>query len=164
MKFRSPFPMNRSASVGFGPPRNASGYRGIPSGRVCSPPPVSGDTTKDRPYTLSLSRWHKVAERLARSYTELTQAARNALTNTQVNGFPWPRPTVCLALITAKRKPGSATRLYVSWPLASYAASTTRTSNVTLSQFRTAPKIAARLSMLGLPLGESMRCRLLLGL
>ena len=38
-------------------------------------------------YTLSLSRWHKVAERLARNYTELTQAARNALNNTQVGGF-----------------------------------------------------------------------------
>lgn len=38
-------------------------------------------------YTMSLSRWHKVAERLARSYAELTQAARNALTNTQVGGF-----------------------------------------------------------------------------
>jgi hypothetical protein len=38
-------------------------------------------------YTLSLSRWHKVAERLARNYTELTQAVRNTLTNTQVNGF-----------------------------------------------------------------------------
>lgn len=42
--------------------------------------------------------------------------------------------------------------------------STTRTSNVTLSQFRTAPKMAAKLSMLGLPVGESMRWRLLLGL
>jgi hypothetical protein len=38
-------------------------------------------------YTLSLSRWHKVAERLARNYTELTQAVRNTLTNTQVSGF-----------------------------------------------------------------------------
>jgi hypothetical protein len=34
-----------------------------------------------------LSRWHKVAERLARNYTELTQAVRNTLTNTQVSGF-----------------------------------------------------------------------------
>ncbi len=38
-------------------------------------------------HTLSLSRWHKVAERLARSYTELTQTARNTFTNTQINGF-----------------------------------------------------------------------------
>ena len=42
--------------------------------------------------------------------------------------------------------------------------STTRTSKVTLSQILMASKIAARLSMLGLPFGESMRCRLLLGL
>jgi hypothetical protein len=45
-----------------------------------------------------------------------------------------------------------------------YAVSTTRTSIATLSQFRIALKIAARLSMLGLPLGDSIRCRLLLGL
>ena len=38
-------------------------------------------------YTLSLSRWHKVAERLARSYAEQTQTARNTVTNTQVSGF-----------------------------------------------------------------------------
>ncbi|MFZ4534956.1 hypothetical protein [Propionivibrio sp.] len=38
-------------------------------------------------HTLSLSRWHKVAERLSRSYTEITQAARNTFINTQVNGF-----------------------------------------------------------------------------
>jgi hypothetical protein len=38
-------------------------------------------------YSLSLSRWHKVAERLARNYAELTQAVRNVLTNTQVSGF-----------------------------------------------------------------------------
>lgn len=38
-------------------------------------------------YTLSMSRWHKVAERLARNYTELTQTVRNTLTNTQVSGF-----------------------------------------------------------------------------
>jgi hypothetical protein len=40
-----------------------------------------------KPHTLSLSRWHKVAERLSRSYTELTQKARNTFTNTQINGF-----------------------------------------------------------------------------
>lgn len=38
-------------------------------------------------YTLSLSRWHKVAERLSRLYTELTQSARNAFNNTQVGGY-----------------------------------------------------------------------------
>jgi hypothetical protein len=38
-------------------------------------------------YTLSLSRWHKVAERLARSYAELTQVARNTFNNTQVSGY-----------------------------------------------------------------------------
>ena len=38
-------------------------------------------------YTLSLSRWHKVAERLARIYTELTQNARNSFNNTQINGY-----------------------------------------------------------------------------
>jgi hypothetical protein len=42
--------------------------------------------------------------------------------------------------------------------------STLRTSIPTLSRFPTAPNIAARLSMLGLPLGDSIRCRLLLGL
>lgn len=38
-------------------------------------------------FTLSLSRWHKVAERLSRSYTESTRAAREAFCNTQVSGF-----------------------------------------------------------------------------
>lgn len=38
-------------------------------------------------YTLSLSRWHKVAERLSRTYTELTQSARNTFNNTQVSGY-----------------------------------------------------------------------------
>ena len=38
-------------------------------------------------YTLSLSRWHKVAERLSRAYLGLTQSARNIFTNTQVSGF-----------------------------------------------------------------------------
>lgn len=38
-------------------------------------------------YSLSLSRWHKVAERLARSYAELSQSTRNTLINTQVNGY-----------------------------------------------------------------------------
>ncbi|MBL8421316.1 MAG: hypothetical protein JNK92_11850 [Dechloromonas sp.] len=38
-------------------------------------------------YTLSLSRWHKVAERLSRIYTELTQSARNTFNNTQVGGY-----------------------------------------------------------------------------
>ena len=38
-------------------------------------------------HTLSLSRWHKVAERLSRSYTESTRMARNTFTNTQINGF-----------------------------------------------------------------------------
>jgi hypothetical protein len=38
-------------------------------------------------YTLSLSRWHKVAERLSRSYTEMIQVARGTFNNTQVNGF-----------------------------------------------------------------------------
>lgn len=38
-------------------------------------------------YTLSLSRWHKVAERLSRTYTELTQSVRNTYSNTQVSGY-----------------------------------------------------------------------------
>ncbi|MDD2743323.1 MAG: hypothetical protein PHV02_13705 [Rhodocyclaceae bacterium] len=38
-------------------------------------------------YTLSLSRWHKVAERLSRTYTELTQNSRQTLINTQVSGY-----------------------------------------------------------------------------
>ena len=38
-------------------------------------------------HTLSLTRWHKVAERLSRTYTELAQSARNAFTNTQVSGY-----------------------------------------------------------------------------
>ena len=38
-------------------------------------------------YTLSLSRWHKVAERLARKHLELTQAAKNVFLNTQVSGY-----------------------------------------------------------------------------
>lgn len=35
-------------------------------------------------YTLSLSRWHKVAERLAREYTESITAVRGLFTNTTV--------------------------------------------------------------------------------
>jgi SpoVK/Ycf46/Vps4 family AAA+-type ATPase len=38
-------------------------------------------------YTLSLSRWHKVAERLSRAYVELTHSARDILTNAQVGGY-----------------------------------------------------------------------------
>ncbi len=38
-------------------------------------------------HTLSLSRWHKVAERLSRSYTEITQSVRNTFVNTQVSGY-----------------------------------------------------------------------------
>ncbi len=38
-------------------------------------------------YTLSINRWHKVAERLSKAYTELSQSARNAYTNTQIAGF-----------------------------------------------------------------------------
>ena len=38
-------------------------------------------------YTLSLSRWHKVAERLARSYAELTQLAKNTFNNTQISEY-----------------------------------------------------------------------------
>ncbi len=41
-------------------------------------------------YMLTLSRWHKVAERLARSYSELTQTARNTFNNTQINGYLGP--------------------------------------------------------------------------
>ena len=47
---------------------------------------------------------------------------------------------------------------------AAYAISTARTSSSTPSCARTAPNIAARLSMLGLPLSDNMRCKLLLGL
>ena len=38
-------------------------------------------------YTLSNSRWHKVAERLSRTYTELTQGVRKTYTNTQISGY-----------------------------------------------------------------------------
>ncbi len=38
-------------------------------------------------HTLSISRWHKVAERLSRTYTELTQSVRNTYNNTQVGGY-----------------------------------------------------------------------------
>ncbi|MDR3298734.1 MAG: hypothetical protein LBU43_01715 [Candidatus Accumulibacter sp.] len=38
-------------------------------------------------YTLSLSRWHKVAERLARIYAELTQNAKDTFNNTQISGY-----------------------------------------------------------------------------
>lgn len=38
-------------------------------------------------YTLSVNRWHKVAERLAKTYTELSQSARNTYTNTQIGGY-----------------------------------------------------------------------------
>lgn len=38
-------------------------------------------------YTLSLTRWHKVAERLARTYAELTTGVRNTFNNTQVTGY-----------------------------------------------------------------------------
>jgi len=38
-------------------------------------------------HTLSLTRWHKVAERLSRTYTELTQGVRNTFNNTQVSGY-----------------------------------------------------------------------------
>jgi hypothetical protein len=38
-------------------------------------------------YTLSLSRWHKVSERLARAYGELTKSAHAALAETKVSGY-----------------------------------------------------------------------------
>ncbi len=41
----------------------------------------------NKSYTLSLSRWHKIAERLAKNYSDLTNSARNILTNTQVGGY-----------------------------------------------------------------------------
>jgi len=41
----------------------------------------------EKNYKFSLSRWHKVAERLAKSYTELTTSARNTLGNTVVGGY-----------------------------------------------------------------------------
>jgi len=41
----------------------------------------------NKSYTLSLSRWHKVAERLAKNYSDLTNSAKNILTNTQVGGY-----------------------------------------------------------------------------
>ena len=41
----------------------------------------------NKSYTLSLSRWHKVAERLAKNYSDLTNSAKNILTNTQVSGY-----------------------------------------------------------------------------
>lgn len=41
----------------------------------------------EKNFTLSLSRWHKVAERLAKNYTEQTSAAKNTLNNTTVGGY-----------------------------------------------------------------------------
>lgn len=38
-------------------------------------------------YTLSLSRWHKVAERLSRTYNELTKSINTTFTNTEINGY-----------------------------------------------------------------------------
>jgi len=38
-------------------------------------------------YTLPLSRWHKVAERLSRHYAELTQGILKTLTNTEIGGY-----------------------------------------------------------------------------
>ena len=38
-------------------------------------------------YTLSLSRWHKVAERLTRAFTQLTEAAQAVLGGTKVTGY-----------------------------------------------------------------------------
>jgi hypothetical protein len=40
-----------------------------------------------RSYSLSIHRWHKVAERLSRTYTELTNGVRNTYNNTQVSGY-----------------------------------------------------------------------------
>lgn len=41
----------------------------------------------NKSYALSISRWHKVAERLARTYTELTHGVSNTFSNTQINGY-----------------------------------------------------------------------------
>ena len=41
----------------------------------------------NKSYALSISRWHKVAERLARTYTELTHGVSNTFNNTQINGY-----------------------------------------------------------------------------
>jgi len=38
-------------------------------------------------YTLSLSRWHKVAERLTREYTETVHKAKQVLTQTRVSAY-----------------------------------------------------------------------------
>jgi hypothetical protein len=38
-------------------------------------------------YTLSLSRWHKIAERLSREYTEAVNAAREAFNTTTVPAY-----------------------------------------------------------------------------
>lgn len=38
-------------------------------------------------YTLSLSRWHKVAERLSREYTETVYKAKQSLTQTRVSAY-----------------------------------------------------------------------------
>ena len=40
-----------------------------------------------KPYTLSLSRWHKVGERLSRVYLELSRSSRAVFTNTQVGCY-----------------------------------------------------------------------------
>jgi hypothetical protein len=41
----------------------------------------------NKTYTLTLSRWHKVAERLAREYTETVFKAKQALTQTRVSAY-----------------------------------------------------------------------------
>ena len=41
----------------------------------------------NKTYTMTLSRWHKVAERLAREYTESAYKAKQALTQTRVSAY-----------------------------------------------------------------------------
>lgn len=41
----------------------------------------------NKTHTLTLSRWHKVAERLSRDYTETVFKAKQALTQTRVSAY-----------------------------------------------------------------------------
>lgn len=47
----------------------------------------STTTVRTAPYTASLSRWHKVAERLSREYTEAVFSSRNTLNQFKVSAY-----------------------------------------------------------------------------
>lgn len=41
----------------------------------------------NKTYTLSLTRWHKIAERLTKSYSEMAVALKEGFCNTHVCGY-----------------------------------------------------------------------------